>query len=506
MEQDFDWSQLNTRQIEQHLKSAVDTLTPNILDRIDLSEPQELMQEEREHAIILRLQRRMRGIAVTAAACVCLTLIGGGAFHYHLENRKIESVIGIDVNPSIELSINRKEVVLDARALNEEARDLIRDMDLEGVDLNVAVNAVVGSMVTQGYLDDLENAILVTVSNDSVRKARELRSSVVGDIERTLKENQVEAVVYDQQVIEDEEMEALAKQYGISYGKAYFLKELIDQNETLSMEDMEELSSMTMEEIARKITESSYELGELADRVKETESTPQTTEAPETTTSESSVAESSTEEETTETPSAEPETTGVPETTKETLTEPETEEDMVQIDYVDYEDGMVYVYFAERVRWSRPSVVVRDEEGNSYAAMIDETSRNECSFEVRGLEGGKSYIFVLGGLSSKDSDVSTTVKGYFDKPEVADEADEEFTEDSDEEGTDGSKSEDEDASVEDTKGTEPEKFPSESLTGEESTADTEAGDQSEAEGDSAEGESDDLTEKQFSDTLQSVGE
>lgn len=29
--------QLNNRQIEMHLKSAVDALTPNVLDRIDLS-------------------------------------------------------------------------------------------------------------------------------------------------------------------------------------------------------------------------------------------------------------------------------------------------------------------------------------------------------------------------------------------------------------------------------------------------------------------------------------
>lgn len=501
MEQDFDWLQLNTRQIEQHLKSAVDALTPNILDRIDLSDPQERIPEEANHAVILRLQRRMRRIAMTAAACVCLTLIGGGAFHYHLENRKIESVIGIDVNPSIELSINRKEVVLEARALNADAENIIHDMDLKGVDLNVAVNAVVGSMVTQGYLDDLENAILVTVSNDSVRKARELRSSVVGDIERTLKENQVEAVVYDQQVIEDEEMEELAKRYGISYGKAYFLKELIDQNEALNIEDMEELSSMTMEEIARKITESSYELGELADRVKETESAAETTRAPEPTASEPSAEESSTEEETTEVPTTEAETTRAPETSKETVTEPETEEDTIEIDYVDYEDGMVYVYFADRVKWNHPSVVVRDEEGNSYAAMMDETSRNECSFEVSGLEGGKSYVFVLGGLAAKNSDVSTTVKGYFDKPEVADEADDEWIKEPDEEETDERKGEGQDASIEETEGT---KAPSESLTESESTAEEKTEEQSEADDESTEGgpedgkaesEPEDLTEQ-----------
>ena len=75
----------------------------------------------------------------------------------------------------------------------------MEDMDLKGVELNVAVNAVIGSMVTHGYLDDLDNAILVTVSNDSIKKATALRSSVVEDIEQTLQENQVKAVVYDQQ-------------------------------------------------------------------------------------------------------------------------------------------------------------------------------------------------------------------------------------------------------------------------------------------------------------------
>ena len=80
----------------------------------------------------------------------------------------------------------------------------MEDMDLKGVELNVAVNAVIGSMVTHGYLGDLDNAILVTVSNDSIKKATVMSTSVVEDIEKTLQENQVKAVVYDQQVIEED--------------------------------------------------------------------------------------------------------------------------------------------------------------------------------------------------------------------------------------------------------------------------------------------------------------
>lgn len=439
-----DRQELNTDQIELHLKSAVYTLTPNILDRIDLSVPQDApvpsaLQARDDH--LLALQRRMRRMALAAAACLCLVFTGGGAYHYQYLNRQVDSVIGIDVNPSVELSINRRNRVLSAQPLNEDAREILSEMDLEGVDLNVAVNAVIGSMVTHGYLDDLENAILVTVSNDSIRKATELRTSVVGDIEQTLKENQVQAVVYDQQVIEKDEMKEIAEAYGISYGKAYFLMELIDQNQALTMDDMEELSSLTMEEIAGRITESSLALGEFADKAKETtqaaaeqttqettvETTPETTE--ETT--------QTTGEETTQATTAEtaPETTQAA-TTAAAEAPDQVQADRVKIDYAEYEDGMVYVYFVTHVKWKNPTVSVRDDEGNSYAALVEDTSSDECSISVEGLQGGKNYTFVLGGMTPKEGGSATTVVGYFEKPEIAGEVTEpEETEDESEDST-----------------------------------------------------------------------
>ncbi len=442
----LDGQKLNNRQINQHLQSAVDALIPDVLEQVDLSAAQERppVQELQAHAMVLRMQRRMRGMAAAVAACLCVTLAGAGGFCYHAQNRRVESVIGIDVNPSVELSINRRERVLEAKALNADAEELLGGMDLEGVDLNVAVNAVVGAMVTHGYLDDLDNAILVTVSNDSLKKSKELRANIVGDIEDILEENQVQAVVYDQQVIEDDEITALAGQYGISYGKAYFLKELIDQNASLSMDDMEELSSMTMEEIAARIAGQSYALGEYAQRAAETEAAtePETT-VPETTEPETTVPE--TEPETTVPETTVPETT-VPETSAPETTAEKVVDGQVEIDYVDCEGDEVYVCFMSRVKWKNPTVAVRDEEGNTYAAMVTDTSRDECTIEVSGLQGGKSYTFVLGGLSLIDSDTQTTVKGYFEKPEIAagvtdgdeDDGDDDDPDDDDDDGSDDS--------------------------------------------------------------------
>ena len=88
-------------------------------------------------------------------------IIGSGAGYNVYRNGKIDSIIGIDVNPSVELSINRKNKVLNAVPLNDDAVEILEGMELKGVDLNIAVNAVIGSMVTNGFLDDLDNAILV---------------------------------------------------------------------------------------------------------------------------------------------------------------------------------------------------------------------------------------------------------------------------------------------------------------------------------------------------------
>ncbi|MFQ9208335.1 MAG: hypothetical protein ACLR3S_03640 [Clostridium fessum] len=49
------------------------------------------------------------------------------------------------------------------------------------------------------YLDELDNAILVTVSNENEKKASSLRQDVVGDVS-LLQEHAVQAVVYDQRM------------------------------------------------------------------------------------------------------------------------------------------------------------------------------------------------------------------------------------------------------------------------------------------------------------------
>ncbi|MDF2888636.1 MAG: hypothetical protein K0R23_3021 [Lacrimispora sp.] len=417
--------QLNRQQIEACLKSATDDLIPNVLDRIDLNTPQIMEKKDSRPSFF----KRQRVIAGLIAACFCMIMLAGG--NYSFQNSRVDSVIGIDVNPSVELSVNKKNRVLKAEAVNQDGKTILQDMDLEGVDLNVAVNALIGSLVTHGFLDDLDNAILVTVSNDSIKKASSLRSAVVSDIRTTLGEKRLKAVVYDQQVIEEDDVKQLADQYDISYGKAYFLKELITQNSSLSMEDMEELAPLTMEEIAKVITERAYAVGAKTkvseETAEETKTSIQTTEETTTKKETESVTETIPESTTAETQSqvhTDASGTQPPASSAETTTAVTSSEDVVstekiKIDYVDYESGLVMVHFKTKVKWKNPTVSVKDGDGNTFSSKIGDTDSDYCEINVTGLEGGVEYTFVLGGISPK-SGKQTTVKGVFETPVIGD--------------------------------------------------------------------------------------
>ena len=346
--------------VEAHIKSAVDALTPDIYDRLDLSVPQEAAQKP---APIYRMYRRMRTLAVAAAACLCIVLAGGGIGYY--QNRQVDSVVGIDVNPSIRLSVNRKERILKAEPLNQDAEIILDDMDLSSVDLNIGVNALIGSMVRHGYLDDLDNAILVTVSNSDKEKAATVRREVVTEVASSLEEHKVGAVVYDQEMEETDEIRELADQYGISIGKACFLKELVEEND-LSEEDLKGFAGMNMEEIAREIEES-VGIG--------------LTEAAETDAPESKLR--------------------------------------VRIDNVDFDEGRLSVHFKSKVEWKSPSVSVEDQDGETYSAKIIDTDSESCEIEVYGLDGGLACEFIIGGVGSRGEHSYGSVKGYFDTPEIA---------------------------------------------------------------------------------------
>lgn len=111
-------------------------------------------------------------------------------------------------------------------------------MDFTGSKLDVTVNALIGSMLTNGYLDELRNSILVTVSDGDASRASTLQSSVSSMIEAALGTGGLDGAVISQSVNPDAALTSLAASYNITTGKAALINKLVAADPTLTVESL----------------------------------------------------------------------------------------------------------------------------------------------------------------------------------------------------------------------------------------------------------------------------
>lgn len=152
------------------------------------------------------------------------------------------SIVLLDVNPSISLTVDADDRIVAAEGLNEDGRLILEGMDFTGADITVAVNAVIGSMLQKGYLSDLQNAILVSVENDDAEKSSQLQKRVSDIIGNALQSGNLEGTVLSQSLSGTTDLEQMAQAYNISLGKAALIQEVMALDATLTADKLAPLS------------------------------------------------------------------------------------------------------------------------------------------------------------------------------------------------------------------------------------------------------------------------
>ncbi len=98
---------------------------------------------------VTKYSRTMMRITSIAAACLLALGAGVGAYSYTVPY----SYIDLDINPSVELTVNIYDRIIGVEALNEDGSMLIRDMSLKHMKLDSGVSTLLNSAVEQGYLE-----------------------------------------------------------------------------------------------------------------------------------------------------------------------------------------------------------------------------------------------------------------------------------------------------------------------------------------------------------------
>ena len=179
---------------------------------------------------------------IAAAAALVLLAAGGLTAARLYGANAVESTVSLDVNPSIEIQVNQKEEVLAVNAKNEDARIVVGEMDFKGSSLDVTVNALIGSMLRNGYLNELANSILVSVDSDDPAKAAALQSRLSEEINALLQTDSFSGSVLSQTLSHDAELQKMADEYGITLGKAQRIQQITQKNSLYTFASLVPLS------------------------------------------------------------------------------------------------------------------------------------------------------------------------------------------------------------------------------------------------------------------------
>ena len=158
---------MKTENINEMLKSAVSNAAPDVLDNV-------LHACDHEKGKVIYMEKKKnRSFAGFAAVAAVFVLLIAGIFiaknnGFGITNNSLAAVVSFDVNPSIELKVDNEEDVISVKGLNDDGKKVLEGMDLEDTDLEVAVNAIIGSMLKHGYINEMANSILLSVSGLSL--------------------------------------------------------------------------------------------------------------------------------------------------------------------------------------------------------------------------------------------------------------------------------------------------------------------------------------------------
>ena len=152
------------------------------------------------------------------------------------------STIAIDVNPSVVLELDENDEVINVVMNNEDAQLIVGDMDLIGVDYNVALNALIGSMVANGYISELANSVLLSVQSNDATKEADLMNQLAQAVEDYLTSSSIEGSVITRTLDFDDDAEELSETLDISEAKAELILDIIEVDPRMTVEELAELS------------------------------------------------------------------------------------------------------------------------------------------------------------------------------------------------------------------------------------------------------------------------
>lgn len=187
-------------------------------------------------------QGRRRPVFKRAAAvfCVLLVLLAGVGGYSWIQAPA--AYMSIDVNPSIELVLNRFDNVISAEAYNAEGEEILESLSLKGKKYTGAIDAIMESGRMKKYLTE-ESELVFTIAADS-DKGNELKAGV--EYCSSHMGHASESISVDKEIVSE------AHDHGCSLGKYYAYLQLSQYDDSVTIDDCRDMSMSKIHGLIKK--------------------------------------------------------------------------------------------------------------------------------------------------------------------------------------------------------------------------------------------------------------
>nr|WP_312577327.1 anti-sigma factor domain-containing protein [Sedimentibacter sp.] len=168
-------------------------------------------------------------IAATVAASIMLFAVPAWAYLTPY------SYVSLDVNPSLEYTVNIFDRVLSVRAVNDDGERFLEKInldDLKNKNIEVAVQEVVNGIIETGFFEKgQEDGIVIAASSKNNEKSQELADKLKSAVEEKVEEESIGSEVEIEAISVGEERVQKAEELGVTPGKLNIVEKLQESSE-----------------------------------------------------------------------------------------------------------------------------------------------------------------------------------------------------------------------------------------------------------------------------------
>lgn len=154
------------------------------------------------------------------------------------------TVVSIDVNPSLELRVNRLDRVLDAKAFNDDGTEILDSLSVTGKNYEQAIDTVLNDSEFSEYLNS-DSLLTFTVASEN---DEEIISRINGCLKNTGKQGVCVSASSD--AVNE------AHSLGLSLGKYQAYLEISQYDNTITPEDCRNMTMKELNDLKKELSQS----------------------------------------------------------------------------------------------------------------------------------------------------------------------------------------------------------------------------------------------------------